>query len=348
MLYKHLIKPLFFRFDAEKVHHFVTSSLKTTFKIPGIRRCIKSYCTVQSPNLEKEVFGLHFKNPVGLAAGFDKNADFVKEMNAFGFGFIETGAVTPLAQPGNPKPRLFRLPEDKALINRMGFNNKGVDYHARQLIKRPKDLIIGVNLGKNTETPNEKAADDYLLLFERLFDYADYFVINVSCPNITDLHELQDKDFLLEIIGKIQNENRRKPKPKPVLLKISPDLNNHQLDEVIEIVKESKLSGVIAINTTVSRDGLQTGNDKVKKIGRGGLSGLPLKQRALETIRYLSEKSGKAFPIIGVGGIFTPGDAKAMLEAGADLIQIYTGFIYEGPLVVKKINKYLEKTYKSA
>ncbi len=341
MLYKHLIRPFLFRFDAEQVHRFVTAALKTFFHIPGMQKAVTAFCNVSSPALEKEVFGLHFKNPVGLAAGFDKNANLMHEMGALGFGFLEVGAVTPKPQTGNPKPRLFRLPKDKALINRMGFNNKGVDALVRQLENRPENIVVGVNLGKNSNTPNRKAAEDYLLLFEKLFNYADYFVINVSCPNISDLHELQDKEYLLEIIEKIQKANRRKPEPKPVLLKISPDLNFRQLDEVTEIVQQTGLQGVIAVNTSVSRSNLQTGSKILTRIGRGGLSGMPLKKRALEAVKYLSEKSRKKFAIIGTGGIFTPEDAQAMLDAGADLIQIYTGFIYEGPCIVRRIKRFI-------
>ncbi len=342
MLYKHFIKPFFFLFDPERVHGFVTSFIKISFKIPGIKYLVSKYAGAHD-NQGVELLGLHFKNRIGLAAGFDKNGEFVNELSAFGFGFIEVGAVTPKPQKGNPKPRLFRLPGDKALINRMGFNNNGVDKLVKQLSAKKTDVIIGVNLGKNTDTPNEKAVDDYLLLFEKLFDHADYFVVNVSCPNITDLRELQDKESLRQILTGIQKINNRKNKPKPVLLKVSPDLNNSQLDDVIDLVKETGISGVVAVNTTVTRNGLTTAKEELEKIGRGGLSGKPLKQRALETVKYIAEKSGKAFPVIGVVGIFTPDDAKAMLDAGADLIQVYTGFIYEGPFIARRINLFLNK-----
>ncbi len=330
-------------FDPERVHGFVTRFIKFSFKVPGVAFVVKHYSGANVKNSGVNLFGLHFKNRTGLAAGFDKNGELIDELSAFGFGFIEAGAVTPKPQKGNPKPRLFRLPEDKALINRMGFNNKGVEHLVKQLKKRNSDIVVGVNLGKNTDTPNDKAVDDYLLLFKKLFDYADYFVVNVSCPNITDLRELQDKESLEKILLEIEKINNSKPNPKPVLLKVSPDLNNNQLDDVINLVKTTGIDGVVAVNTTVSRNGLSSPADFVEKIGKGGLSGAPLKNRALEVVRYLSEKSGKAFPIIAVGGIFTPADAKDMLDAGADLIQIYTGFIYEGPFIAKRINLFLNE-----
>jgi dihydroorotate dehydrogenase len=280
---------------------------------------------------------------VGIAAGFDKNAELYDELGSLGFGFVEIGTVTPKGQPGNPKPRLFRLPQDKALINRMGFNNNGLDEAVKKLKHRKTNIIIGGNIGKNTATPNEKAVEDYEKLFKGLFDYVDYFTVNVSCPNISDLRELQDQDSLMEILNKLQAINQSKPHPKPILLKLSPDLNNKQLDEVIEIVEKTGIDGVVAVNTTISREDLTTPAEKVKKIGKGGLSGKPIKERSTEIIRYLSEKSGKAFPIIGVGGIFTPEDALEKLNAGADLVQVFTGFIYEGPFLAKKINQALLK-----
>jgi len=317
--------------------------LKVLFKIPGAGRLINKLTQVNDPRLEREVFGLKFKNPVGIAAGFDKQAELYNELANFGFGFIEIGTVTPKGQPGNPKPRLFRLPQDKALINRMGFNNGGVNNAVKNLNKRKTTVIIGGNIGKNTLTPNSEAIEDYVLCFRQLFDFVDYFVVNVSCPNITDLHELQDQDSLMKILGKIQELNHTKAHPKPILLKVSPDLNNKQLDEVIEIVKRTKINGVVATNTTISRQNLKTDDDRIKKIANGGLSGKPITDRSTEVIRYLSEKSGKAFPIIGVGGIFTVEDALEKLHAGADLVQVYTGFIYEGPFIAKKINKALLK-----
>jgi len=340
-MYKSLIRPFLFNFDPEKVHHFATGSLKFLFSIPVINKLVVNFAAVKDKRLEKELFGLRFSNPVGIAAGFDKNADFYNELGNLGFGFVEIGTVTPKGQPGNEKPRLFRLPKDSALINRMGFNNFGLSKAVENLKKRKTKVIIGGNLGKNTATPNSEAVEDYVTLFKGLFDYVDYFTVNVSCPNISDLRELQDQDALQEILNRLQEINKKKPNPKPILLKLSPDLNNKQLDEVIDIVKQTGIDGVVAVNTTITRDNLVTDESRVKEIGKGGLSGKPVKARSTEIIRYLAEKPNKAFPIIGVGGIFTPEDAIEKLEAGADLVQVYTGFIYEGPFIARKINKHL-------
>jgi len=291
--------------------------------------------TVSDKKLERHLFGLTFKNPVGLAAGFDKNAVLFDQLSAFGFGFVEIGTVTPKPQPGNPKRRLFRLKKDKALINRMGFNNEGVAVIAGRLKKKKTDIIIGGNIGKNKTTPNEKAVDDYLICFDKLFDVVDYFVVNVSSPNTPNLRALQDKKPLTKIMQALQDVNNTKDNPKPILLKIAPDLTDNQLLDIIDIVKITKIAGVIATNTTLSREGLQSDNKKET----GGLSGQPLRNRATEVIRFLSEKSDKAFPIIGVGGIHSVDDANEKLAAGADLVQLYTGFVYEGPSLVKKINK---------
>lgn len=340
MLYKSLIRPVLFRMYAENVHRLIKNTLKFSFFIPGIKAITKSIYAVNHPKLEREVFGLKFKNPVGIAAGFDKNAEMYNEMSAFGFGHIEIGTITPVGQSGNPKPRIFRLIPDQGMINRMGFNNGGIETAVRNLKKRNSDVIIGGNLGKNTVTPNADAVQDYLKVFEGLFDFVDYFVVNVSCPNVTNLCELQDQDFLEEILFAVQKSNQTKSKPKPVLLKVAPDLNENQLDEVIEIVGKTKIDGVIATNTTVTRDHLKS---DWEPIGNGGLSGKPLKDKSTEIIRYLAQKSNKAFPIIGVGGIFTAEDAIEKLEAGADLVQVYTGFIYEGPGIAKSINKAILK-----
>ena len=339
MMYRSIIKPLLFRFDPEKIHHAVAFLLKLGFSIPGTGRRVRSYCLPDHPALKRQLLGLSFDSPIGIAAGFDKNAALFRQLSHLGFGFIETGTITPKGQPGNPKPRLFRLTKDQALINRMGFNNLGLDAAIGQLSKHNAGFPVGGNLGKNTSTPNATAVEDYALLFDKLFDHVDYFVVNVSCPNISDLKELQDQEALVEILERLQHINSQKPERKPILLKISPDLNFKQLDETIAIVKQTGIDGVVAVNTTITRDGLQTPADSIEKIGKGGLSGKPLQQRALEVVRYLAEKSDKAFPIIGVGGIFTPDDALAMLDAGADLIQVYTGFIYEGPLMARRINK---------
>jgi len=344
MLYKTFIRPLLFRLDPEKVHHLVSNSLLFIFRIPGMAALACKFTMVNDVRLKREVFGLKFKNPVGVAAGFDKDARLFGALGNLGFGSVEVGTITPKGQPGNERPRLFRLPSDGALINRMGFNNEGVGAAAGRLKKRRKtDVVIGANLGKNTLTPNANAAEDYLLLFENLFEVADYFVVNVSCPNVSDLRELQDKVVLQEILDRLQIVNRQKSRPKPILLKVSPDLNFSQLDEVIALVSETGIAGVVAVNTTVGRTLLNTPENLVGQIGRGGLSGKPLQNRALEVVRYLSEKSGRAFPIIGVGGIFTPEDALQMLDAGADLVQVYTGFIYEGPFIARRINKAILK-----
>jgi dihydroorotate dehydrogenase len=339
MLYSLLIRPILFRFYAESVHLWIKNTIKFAFKIPGIKHLVTHFYNVEHPSLERKVFGLTFKNPVGIAAGFDKNAEMFNEIAAFGFGHVEIGTVTPLAQKGNPKPRVFRLVKDRAMINRLGFNNLGAEKIKENLKERLKnDVIIGGNLGKNTATPNSMALSDYLKTFENLFDYVDYFVVNVSCPNISDLCELQDQEFLEQILFAIQASNHKKNNAKPILLKVAPDLNEKQLDEVIEIVKKTKINGVIASNTTVSRDKLKSDWDA---IGNGGLSGIPLKDKSTEVIRYLSEKSKNAFPIIGVGGIFTAEDAIEKLDAGASLVQVYTGFIYQGPAIARKINKAL-------
>jgi len=332
-MYKQIIRPIFFWFDPEKVHHFSFSCIRIVSKIPGISSLFKLIFEVKDTRLETEVFGLKFKNPVGLAAGFDKDASLYKELSNFGFGFIEIGTLTPKAQEGNPKKRIFRLIEDNALINRMGFNNGGV-LEAVERLKKNKDVLIGGNIGKNKLTPNENAVEDYLICFDALYDYVNYFVVNVSSPNTPNLRELQEKEPLTKLLQALQDKNLAKPKQKPILLKIAPDLTDSQLLDIIDIVKETKIAGVIATNTTLSREGLHS----EKKSETGGMSGKPLRNRSTEVIRFLSEKSNKAFPIIGVGGIHSAEDAIEKLEAGASLIQLYTGFIYEGPCLIKKIN----------
>ncbi|BDB56982.1 quinone-dependent dihydroorotate dehydrogenase [Flavobacterium ammonificans] len=333
-MYKLLIRPILFCFDPEKVHYFTFSLIRRLAKIPGFSLLFRALYEVKDSRLETEVFGLKFKNPVGLAAGFDKNAVLYKELSDFGFGFIEIGTITPKAQDGNPKKRLFRLKEDSAIINRMGFNNGGVDEAVLRL-KQNNGVLIGGNIGKNKVTPNEEATSDYEICFEALFDYVDYFVVNVSSPNTPNLRALQDKEPLTDLLQTLQNKNLAKPKQKPILLKIAPDLTDEQLLDIIDIINETKIAGVIATNTTLSREGLASEN----KIEMGGLSGKPLAKRSTEVIRFLSEKSNKSFPIIGVGGIHTAEDAIEKLEAGASLVQLYTGFIYEGPALVKAINK---------
>jgi dihydroorotate dehydrogenase len=331
-----LIKPLLFQLDPERAHHFVTASLRSVGRIWGVKPLLRKSFQLDDDRLNRTVFGLKFKNPVGLAAGFDKNAAFVEELGDLGFGFIEIGTVTPLPQPGNAKPRMFRLPADSALINRMGFNNQGVDVVAHRLSQiNRKGLIIGGNIGKNKITPNEDALSDYIKCFDRLFDVVDYFVVNVSSPNTPGLRELQEKEPLKNILNSLQQRNRKNDMSRPILLKIAPDLNHAQLDDIIEIVKETGIAGVIATNTTLSRDGLTSAEGP--KGESGGLSGKPLSKRSTEVIRYLAERSDKKFEIVGVGGIHSPEDAQEKLAAGASLIQLYTGFIYEGPGLVKRI-----------
>jgi dihydroorotate dehydrogenase len=346
-MYKQLIKPVFFQIDPEKIHHRVFNLLKIIHRFPIAGYLIRKFYTVEDPRLKKNVFGIEFPNPVGLAAGFDKDAKLFDELSAFGFGFIEIGTLTPLAQQGNPIPRMFRLTDDNGLINRMGFNNEGVDAAVLRLKKRNNKLIIGGNIGKNKVTDNALAVKDYEICFEKLFDHVDYFVVNVSSPNTPGLRELQEKEPLKELLNHLQKLNNQKPKSKPILLKIAPDLTFEQLDDIIEIVRETKIAGVIATNTTVSREHLLTPKDQVEHIGNGGLSGKPLTQRSTEVIRYLHQKSNRAFPIIGVGGIHSPEDAMEKLEAGASLIQIYTGFVYEGPALIQRINKAILKTANS-
>ena len=333
-MYKSSIRPLLFRFDPEWVHHFTFKTLKKLGKTAAFRNIIKKKFQVEDSRLEREVFGLKFKNPVGLAAGFDKDAKLFQELSDLGFGFIEIGTVTPKPQPGNEKKRLFRLKKDNAIINRMGFNNDGVEAAVKRL-KKNKNVLIGGNIGKNKITRNENAVEDYKICFEALYDYVNYFVVNVSSPNTPNLRELQDKEPLTNLLNTLQNLNAKKPKQKPILLKIAPDLTDAQLLDIIDIVKETQIAGVIATNTTISREGLQSENKKET----GGLSGKPLKNRATAVIRFLSDKSNKAFPIIGVGGIHTAEDALEKLDAGASLVQLYTGFIYEGPGLIKKINQ---------
>ena len=298
---------------------------------------------VKDDKLMRSVFGIRFENPVGLAAGFDKNASMYNDLAYCGFGFIEVGTVTPKGQPGNEKPRLFRLKEDEAIINRMGFNNEGVENAVANLKKRKTNIIIGGNIGKNKVTPNENATDDYVKSFNALYDYVDYFVVNVSSPNTPNLRELQEKEPLKQLLATLQELNGIKPSRKPILLKIAPDLTDEQLDDIIEIVSEVSLDGVIATNTTISREGLKASKEKVDSIGAGGLSGKPVRVRSTEVIRYLADKSNKAFPIIGVGGIHSAEDALEKLDAGADLVQVYTGFIYEGPKLVRDINRAILK-----
>ncbi|RLK02193.1 quinone-dependent dihydroorotate dehydrogenase [Tenacibaculum discolor] len=338
-MYKLLIRPIFFLFDPEKIHHFTFSLVKFLSKIPGVPSIFRGMYQIKDKKLERNLFGLTFKNPVGLAAGFDKNAVLYNELANFGFGFVEIGTVTPKGQVGNPKKRLFRLKDDKGIINRMGFNNEGLEEAIEQLKKNKGKIIIGGNIGKNTNTAPENYTEDYVACFKGLHPYVDYFVLNVSCPNVSSHAKLEDADYLKELITEVQKLNNAEAQQKPILLKIAPDLNNQQLDEIIELVANTKIDGVIASNTSVNRDNLKASKERLQEIGNGGVSGQPVKDRSTRVIKYLADNSNKAFPIIGVGGIHSEKDALEKLKAGADLVQIYTGFIYEGPSLVKRINK---------
>ena len=342
-MYKLLIRPILFLFDPEKVHYFTFSLIRILCKIPYVASVFRSLYQVKNKKLERKLFGLTFINPVGLAAGFDKNAVLYNELANFGFGFIEIGTVTPKGQLGNPKKRLFRLKDDQGIINRMGFNNDGVEEAIKNLKKNKHKVIIGGNIGKNTETKLEDYTQDYLEVFKELHPFVDYFVLNVSCPNVGSHAKLNDKDYLFELITECQSQNNLFKIKKPILLKIAPDLNNSQLDEIIELVAETKIDGVIASNTSTTRDNLNVSKERLQEIGNGGVSGQPIKDQSTQVIKYLADNSNKSFPIIGVGGIHSAEDALEKLNAGADLVQVYTGFIYEGPGLIKKINKALLK-----
>ncbi|HAW52187.1 MAG TPA: dihydroorotate dehydrogenase (quinone) [Flavobacteriales bacterium] len=338
-MYQRILKPLLFLLSPEKAHTFAVVFLKLSALFPMnliVRSVFKN-----NNKTPYTCMGIQFPSRLGLAAGFDKDAEMFDGLLNFGFGFVEIGTITPKPQGGNEKPRLFRLPVDKGLINRMGFNNQGVESAVNRLKKRKRNAVIGGNIGKNKITPNDEAFLDYERCFEELFEYVDYFTVNVSSPNTPGLRSLQDKEPLKKLLQHLQDLNNTHGSIKPILLKIAPDLSRNQLDEVVEIVLETKIAGIIACNTTIERSGLLTPSDAVEQIGPGGLSGSPLKKKALEVVSYLSEKSKGAFTIVGVGGISTAQDALDMIRAGADLIQVYTGFIYEGPIMVKKINEAL-------
>jgi len=338
-MYKSLIRPILFKFDPEEVHHFTFAMLKNF----GFLTKLFLPKPIEDKRLEREVFGLKFKNPVGLAAGFDKNAVLFNELGDLGFGFVEIGTVTPRAQAGNPKKRLFRLIEDGGIINRMGFNNDGLEAAIGKLKGNKGKIIIGGNIGKNTDTTPESYTQDYLECFEGLHPYVDYFVLNVSCPNVGSHAKLEDVEYLRELITEVKKINQSKTVQKPILLKIAPDLNNNQLDEIIDLIAETKIDGIVVSNTSVNREGLKTSPEVLAQIGNGGLSGKPIRERSTKMIKYLSDKSNRSFPIIGVGGIHSAKDALEKLDAGATLVQLYTGFIYEGPELINDINKALLK-----
>ena len=340
-MYK-IIKPLLFLFTPEKAHKVTTHLLHVVLSLPFGKSLIRSLFHFENQGLEREVFGLKFKNPVGLAAGFDKNAELIDDFSNLGFGFIEIGTLTPKGQPGNPQPRLFRLPADEALINRMGFNNDGVDEAVERLKRRKSDIIVGGNIGKNKVTPNENAPDDYLICFERLFDYVDYFVVNVSSPNTPGLRELQEKEPLTKLLKVLQEENAKKDAPKPILLKIAPDLTGSQLDDIIAITRELDPDGLIVSNTTIDRSGLVTSKHTIENIGAGGLSGKPVFDKSNDVLKYI-RKHLPNIQVIAAGGIHSAQDAVRKIKAGANLVQIYTGLVYEGPALIKRINKELLK-----
>jgi len=342
-MYKLIIRPFLFLFNPEFIHDIIVRFVRFFFRSRLISYIIRELYAIEHEALEREVFGLKFRNPVGLAAGFDKNAEVFNEFSVFGFAFVEVGTITPHGQPGNPKPRLFRLGKDKGLINRMGFNNKGMFEAAGQLAKKDRKVIIGGNIGKNTLTDINEAIEDYARCFEELYDCVDYFVVNVSCPNIENLNELQNKKQLGGIISRLVQIKQNKALKRPILVKISPDLDEKQLDDVISVALEYAIDGIIATNTSISREGLTINTEEISALGNGGLSGQPICSRSTDVIRYIHKKTGGSLPIIGVGGIMSPEDALEKLEAGATLLQLYTGFIYEGPGLVKRINKAIIK-----
>jgi dihydroorotate dehydrogenase len=339
----HLIRKILFRRDPEEVHYWAMSKLQFAYRNTVLRTWMRKKFNYQNASLERNLWGIRFPNPVGLAAGFDKDARWIDELSCLGFGFVEIGTVTPLAQPGNPKPRLFRLPADKAVINRMGFNNEGAAAAAERLRKPRAKIIVGGNIGKNKDTPNELAIDDYEKAFKALYDVVDYFVVNVSSPNTPGLRALQDKEPLTKILTRLQVLNTQLGKNRPILLKIAPDLTNEQLDDIVELVTDTNIQGVVATNTTIERGGLVTEESAITDIGAGGLSGKPLTKRATDVVRYIHENSGGKIKIIAAGGIFTAQDAQEKLDAGASLVQVYTGFIYEGPAIASNICKGLSK-----
>ncbi|MBO7143205.1 MAG: quinone-dependent dihydroorotate dehydrogenase [Salinivirgaceae bacterium] len=337
-MYKRIIRPLLFRIDPERIHGVINTGLKVA-RCVGIGKVMDWCYNPRCLQMETEFCGIKFPNKIGIAAGFDKNAEVYKMLGNMGFGHVEIGTVTPRPQPGNPKPRLFRLPADSALINRMGFNNKGVENAVKNLRRRNHKIVIGGNIGKNSSTPNEKAVDDYVACFQALYDYVDYITVNVSCPNVTNLRELQGQESLERILSALAEQRRQKAVYKPILLKISPDLNFQQIDESLVIIERYGIDGIVAANTSTTRNGLKTSEERIKEIANGGLSGQPLRDRSVEITRYISQKTGGKLPIIGVGGTMSPADAVAKLEAGATLVQVFTGFIYYGPKLAKDVNK---------
>lgn len=343
-MYKHLLKPILFRFNPETAHNMLFSFLKMLRHVPFARSIVRAIYHRDSPSLEKEVFGISFPNPVGLAGGLDKNGEFYNDLANFGFGFVEIGSLTPQPQDGNAKPRCWRVPGDKALINRFGINNKGVRYAVQNLKKNHPEVIVAANISKNTSSINEDAAKDYEISFGLLYDFVDMFVVNVSCPNVVGLTALQDIGFLSDIVDRLLDLRMLYDNYRPILLKVSPDLSHEQLDEIIDYCLRSGIDGIVAGNTTRSREGLKSiSEEKIIEIGNGGMSGAPVHQKNVALVRYVHERSEGKLPIIGVGGIMSPEDARNMIDAGASLVEIYTGFVYEGPALIKHIIKHLEK-----
>ena len=343
-MYKHILKPILFRFNPETAHNMIMSTLTVLRHIPFARAIMRSIYKKDTPSLEREVFGITFPNPVGLAGGLDKNGEHYNDMANFGFGFVEIGSLTPKPQDGNPKPRCFRVPADRAIINRFGINNKGVGNAVEHIKKDKPGIIIAANISKNTTSINEDAAKDYETSFALLYDFVDMFVVNVSCPNVVGLTALQDISFLSDIVDRLLDLRRYYDNYRPILLKVSPDLSTEQLDDIIDYCLRSGIDGIVAGNTTRSRDGLTISPEKIEEIGNGGMSGAPVHKKNLELVRYIHTKSEGRLPIIGVGGIMSGEEAQAMMDAGASLVEIYSGFIYEGPGLVKKILTHLEKS----
>jgi dihydroorotate dehydrogenase len=342
-MYKHLLKPILFRFNPETAHNILFYGLSVLRHVPFARSIIRAIYKKESPSLEKEVFGLKFPNPVGLAGGLDKNGEFYNDMANFGFGFVEIGSLTPQPQDGNAKPRCFRVPQDKAIINRFGINNKGVKNAVEHLKKERPNVIVAANISKNSTSINEDAAKDYESAFALLYDFVDMFVVNVSWPNVVGLTSLQDISFLSEIVDRLLNLRMYYDNYRPILLKVSPDLSKEQLDDIVDYCLRSGIDGIVAGNTTRSRDGLTISKEEIEKIGNGGMSGAPVHKKNLELVRYIHSKTEGKLPIIGVGGIMSEENAKAMIDAGASLVEIYSGFIYEGPALIKRIIRHLEK-----
>ena len=345
-MYK-ILRSILFLFNGEKAHNITTRLLVLLRYLPFSKQIVNLLYGYHNPVLEREVFGIRFKNPVGLAAGFDKNGTLYNDLAKFGFSFVEIGSLTLEPQPGNPKPRCFRLVQDNAIINRMGINNNGVRYAVNYIKKHRPNCIIGGSISKNSDVPNENAASNYEKSFALLYDFVDYFTINVSCPNVQNLDKMQDISFLSELIDRLLSLRNYYDDYRPILIKLSPDIPKQQLDDIIDLVLVSGIDGVIASNTTRDRSGLKTSKEALEEIGTGGLSGKPLFEKSLSMVKYISEKTNRLLPIVAVGGIFTPKDAEAMIDAGASLVQIYSGMIYNGPGLVKRINKHLATKFLS-